>query len=184
VAIADRAYGAINGTKACRACGADYILRLRTNCFAVYDENGNKVDIAEKFAHLKSGESSEAAVFAVLPDKTRIPVRICVRRKDKEGCEKPGKRLGRQASRRENRLQEKTAAFNELIVAATSLPLFVKITRIGKRNFFSFRKRPAFYSCNIQHTTGFSQIFLQSDYRLTDKRFVSPYDKNVRIYRS
>jgi hypothetical protein len=61
-------------------------------------------------------------VFAALPDKTRIPARVCVKRKDKEGCEKPGERLGRRASRKGDKLQEKTAAFNELAVAATSLP--------------------------------------------------------------
>jgi hypothetical protein len=80
--IADRAYGTLNGMKHCLNCGADYILRLRTNGFAVYDENGNKFDIAGGFAGLNSGESAEAAVFAVLPDKIRIPVRICVKRKD------------------------------------------------------------------------------------------------------
>ncbi|MDR3356114.1 MAG: transposase [Spirochaetaceae bacterium] len=31
----------------------------------------------------------------VLPDKSRIPVRICVKRKDKEGCEESRKRLYR-----------------------------------------------------------------------------------------
>jgi hypothetical protein len=101
-------------------CGADYILRLRTDCFAVYDENGNTFDIAGGFADLKSGESSEAAVFAVLPDKTRIPVRICVKRKDKEACEKFRKRLDRRASRKGNNLREKTVLFNEFIMVVTS----------------------------------------------------------------
>jgi hypothetical protein len=40
LAVADRAYGTLNGMAHCLNCGADYILRLRTNCFAVYDENG------------------------------------------------------------------------------------------------------------------------------------------------
>jgi hypothetical protein len=128
--IADRAYGTINGIKACRACGADYILRLRTNCFAVYDEKGGKYDISGGCGRLKNGECSEAAAFAALPNKTQISVRVCVRRKDKEGCEKPGKRLDRRASRRGNRLQEKTAAFNELIVAATSLPATVSAEEV------------------------------------------------------
>jgi hypothetical protein len=44
--IAGRAYGTLNGIKACRNCGADYILRLRANCFTVCDGNGNPVDIA------------------------------------------------------------------------------------------------------------------------------------------
>jgi hypothetical protein len=73
--IADRAYGIINGINHCRACGADYILRLRTDCFAVYDEKGDKYDITGGCGHLKYGESSEAAVFVVLPGKTRIPGR-------------------------------------------------------------------------------------------------------------
>jgi hypothetical protein len=119
--VADRAYGTLNGMKHCLNCGADYILRLRTNCFAVYDGNGNKFDIAGGFAGLKSGESGEAAVFAVLSDKTRIPVRICVKRKDEEGCEKSRKRLERRASRKGNSLREKTVVFNEYIVVVTSL---------------------------------------------------------------
>jgi hypothetical protein len=119
--IADRAYGALKGMNHCRNCGADYILRLRTNCFAMYDEKGNKLDIARRFAGLKSGESAEAAVFAVLPDKSRIPVRICVTRKDKDGCEQSRNRLGRRASRKGNRLREETVLFNEYIVVVTSL---------------------------------------------------------------
>jgi hypothetical protein len=105
----------------CLNCGADYILRLRTDCFAVYDENGKRFDIAGGFTELKSGESSEAAVFAVLPDKTRIPVRIWVKRKDEEGCEKSRKKLDRRASRKGNTLQEKTVIFNEFIVVVPSL---------------------------------------------------------------
>ena len=120
--VADRAYGTLNGMKHCLNCGADYILRLRMNCFAVYDAQGNKFDIAGGFAELKRRESSEAAVFAVLPDKTRIPVRICVKRKDKEGCEKSRRRLDRRASRKGNNLQEKTVIFNEYIAVVTSLP--------------------------------------------------------------
>ncbi|MDR2802698.1 MAG: hypothetical protein LBB22_00220 [Treponema sp.] len=64
--VADREYGTVKGINHCLNCGADYILRLHTGCFAVYDENGNKFDIAGIFAGLKSGE---AAVFAVLPIK-------------------------------------------------------------------------------------------------------------------
>jgi hypothetical protein len=120
--VADRAYGTLNGINHCRNWGADYILRLRTDCFAVYDEKGNKVAIADRFADLKRGESSEAAVFAVLSDKTRIPVRICVKRKDKEACEKSRKRLECRASRNGNKLREKTVLFNEFIVVVTSLP--------------------------------------------------------------
>jgi hypothetical protein len=120
--IADRAYGTINGINHCRACGADYILRLRTNCFAVYDEKGGKYDIAGGCGYLKYGESSEATVFAALPDKTRISVRVCVKRRDKEACEWSRKRLERRAVSKGNKPGEKTVLFNEYIVVVTSLP--------------------------------------------------------------
>jgi hypothetical protein len=55
LAVADRAYGTLNGMTHCLSCGANYILCLRTNCFAVYDENGNKIDSAGRFAELKGG---------------------------------------------------------------------------------------------------------------------------------
>jgi hypothetical protein len=47
----------------------------------------------------------------VLPDKSRIPVRICVKRKDKEGCEQSRKRLYRRVSRIGNSLGEETVLF-------------------------------------------------------------------------
>ncbi|MDR0706638.1 MAG: transposase [Treponema sp.] len=114
LAVADQAYGTLNGMKRRRNRSAD--------CFAVCDENGNKVDVAGGFAALKSGEHSEAVVFAALPDKTGIPARVCVKRKDKEACEKSRKRLERRASRKGGDLREKTVAFNEFIVVATSPP--------------------------------------------------------------
>jgi hypothetical protein len=110
--IADLAYGTLKGMNHFLNCGADYILCLWTNCFAMYDEKGNKLDIVGRFGGLKSGEISEAAVCVVLPDKTLIPVRICVKRKDKEGCEQSRKRPGRRASRKGNSLREETVLIN------------------------------------------------------------------------
>jgi IS4 transposase len=69
----------------------------------------------------KGLKSGEAAVFAAIPDKTRIPVRICAKRKDEEACEKSLKRLERRASRKGRNLQEKTVEFNEYVVVVTSL---------------------------------------------------------------
>jgi UDP-N-acetylmuramyl pentapeptide phosphotransferase/UDP-N-acetylglucosamine-1-phosphate transferase len=84
-------------------------------------ENGNKIDSAGRFAELKSRESGEAAVFAVLHDKTRIPVRVCVKRKEKEAFGQSRKRLEHRASRKGGKLQEKTVVFNEFIAAVISL---------------------------------------------------------------
>jgi hypothetical protein len=114
-----------------------YILRLHTDGFAVYDENGNTVDITGVFAGLKSGESGEAAFFAVLSDKTRIPVRICVKRKDKEACENSRKRPESRASRKGRSLREKTVVFNEFIVVVPSLPNSV----VADEVFETYRRR-------------------------------------------
>jgi hypothetical protein len=41
-------------------CRADYILRLRTNCFAVYDENGNKIRVVQKLQFLNNNRLKTA----------------------------------------------------------------------------------------------------------------------------
>jgi len=122
IAVADRVYGTINGINYCLKNSADFIFRLRTNCFSIYGENGDKINILSEFAHLDYEQSAEISAFVHKADGLVIPVRICVRKKDKEACEKSEKRLRRRASRRQQVLSENTEKFNEYIVLVTSLP--------------------------------------------------------------
>ena len=128
IAIADRVYGTINSIEYCIQNNADFIFRLRTGCFSIYDENGNKIDMASEFSHLDYGESTEFNAFIHKNAEQRI--RICVRRKDKEACEKTRKKLHRRASRKQQKLSANTESFNEYIVLVTSLPLNISADEV------------------------------------------------------
>jgi hypothetical protein len=122
LAIADRAYGTINGIEYCVESEADYILRLRTNCFKIYDANEEAIDFFTQFHDLDFEQCTDFSGFVRTKTGKRIPVRICVKHKSKEACEKSRKRLRRRESKSGNKLSEKTVRFNEYIVLATSLP--------------------------------------------------------------
>lgn len=119
--IGDRIYGTINGIKHCIKCESDYILRLRTNCFKLYDENKKEVDILSNLSNLDYEESTDFSVFIKDYNKVFIPVRICVKKKSKEACENALKKLKRRASKQQHALNNITIKFNEYIVLITSL---------------------------------------------------------------
>jgi len=130
LAIADRAYGTINSIDYCLRNNADFIFRLRTNCFSIYDKSGNKIDMLSRFTHLGYEQSTEFSAFVHKSDGCVIPVRICVRKKDKEACEKARKSVQCRASHKQQKLSPDTETFNEYIVLVTSLPFEISVEEI------------------------------------------------------
>jgi hypothetical protein len=124
--MGDRAYGTITGIKHCLACGADYLLRLRTNCFNLYDDDGNKIERLAMVESLDYEESTEYTGYIHQAKDSDIPVRVCVKRKDKEACAKSRKRMVRNESRKQRTCSDETKKLDEYIVVATSLPLSVE----------------------------------------------------------
>jgi len=120
--IGDRIYGTINGINHCKKSEADYILRLRTNCFKIYDENEKEINILSKISDLDYEESTDFSGFVKGSDKLLISVRICAKKKSKEACENALKKLKRRATKKQHVLSDKTVLFNEYIVLITSLP--------------------------------------------------------------
>jgi len=118
----DRIYGTIKGITHCVECGADYILRLKTNCFTIWDAHGNKIDILDQLRDMDYEESKGFTGYICSKDGKRISIRICAKRKTKEACEATAKKLQRRATRKQERLTEETKQMNEYIVVATSLP--------------------------------------------------------------
>jgi hypothetical protein len=121
LAIADRAYGTINGIDYCLQNEADFIFRLRTNFFCIYSETGEKINLMPELLKLDHEQTCEISAF-VRKDGRTIPIRICARKKDKAACGKSREKVRRRASRKQEKLFENTEIFNEYIVLATSLP--------------------------------------------------------------
>lgn len=120
--IGDRVYGTINGINHCVKSEADYILRLRTNCFKIYDENKKEKDILSNLIDLNYEKSTDFTGFVKDNNKSFIPVRVCIKKKSKEVCENTLKKLKRKASKNQHVLTDITIQFNQYIVLITSLP--------------------------------------------------------------
>jgi len=118
--IADRAYGTVNGIGHCIDSGADYILRLRTNCFKIYNEQGKPLDMLGLLEGLDYEQSKEFS-GAIRYRNRMIPVRICAKRKSCEACQTSLKKLRRKAGKQQRILGSKTVLMNEYITLATSL---------------------------------------------------------------
>lgn len=122
LAIADRAYGTINGIEHCIENEADYIFRLRTNCFRVYDDNGEAINFLYQLNNLEPDQCKDFSGFVKTKRGNTIPVRICAKRKPEEAFEQTKKKLLRRQSKEGKKLQDITIKFNEYTILATSLP--------------------------------------------------------------
>jgi hypothetical protein len=120
--MGDRMYGSIKSIEHCLAYGAEYLLRLRTNCFNIYDINGNKITMSSVVKDLKYEEEMEFTGYIHRAGKEALPVRVCVRRKDKEACEKSKKVVSRKESKKQRTYSDEAKLLNEYIIIATSLP--------------------------------------------------------------
>jgi hypothetical protein len=120
--MGDRVYGTITGIEHCLKCGADYLLRLRTNCFNIFDFDGNRIEILSKIGHLNFEESTEFTGYIYYSKERIIPIRVCAKRKSEEACRKAKKQLERKASKKQQVFSDKAKKLNEYIIVATSLP--------------------------------------------------------------
>lgn len=156
LAIADRAYGTIGGIAHCIDNGADYILRLRTTCFRIYNNEGEKIDLISRFQSLDCEECGEVAGFIHLIDGRTVPVRVCVKRKSKEAFENSKKKLRRRESKNGNKLSDATLKFNEFIVLATSLP--DSIPAVDVLETYRYRWQIEMYFKRLKSILGFGEL--------------------------
>jgi hypothetical protein len=120
--MGDRAYGTITGIERCLKCGADYLLRLRTNCFNMFDSDGNKISMLSKIDHLRFDESDEFTGYIHSSRESTIPIRVCVKRKSEEACLKARKQMARKESKKQQIISDTAKKLNEYIIVVTSLP--------------------------------------------------------------
>jgi hypothetical protein len=120
--MGDRIYGTITGIEHCLDCGADYLLRLRTNCFNIYDTDGKKIEILSRIDHLCFEESTEFTGFIHRSKDVIIPIRVCVKRKSEEACEKAHQQAARKERKKQLSISDEAKKLNEYIVIVTSLP--------------------------------------------------------------
>ena len=121
IILGDRMYGNIQGMKHVLSGGGDFILRYRTKGFHVYDEQGEKINLLDRFKGLAPMENMSLQCF-YYSDGRKCPVRLVVMRKDEEAIRTAHRKMRQKLSKQRGKAPSQEAyAFNEYIVLATSL---------------------------------------------------------------
>jgi len=120
--VGDRAYGTINGIEHCLKGGGSFVLRIRKNCFKMYDESNEPVDLLKHLRSLKGEDTMDLKVYAIGDNKRRIEMRVCAVRKSEEAAAAAQKRVKRKAIKQQRTLSDDTIEFNEYIIVVTNLP--------------------------------------------------------------
>ena len=122
IVMGDRAYGTLPGIAYVRQRKADYILRIKSCGFTVFDGKNREIDLLQRLSRLKEGKIADINVKCVINGREES-LRICALRKDKESERKGIKRLTKENQRKQGGkpvtgLQREN---NKYIIVATSL---------------------------------------------------------------
>lgn len=122
IVVADRAYGTVAGMEYARQAGAEFLVRLRTNAFKLYDEAGGQIDLMPRLRALGAWEALSLNCFYRDNKGGLHPVRIVATRKDDPSAQKAGRKLSKTAARKQwNPPKPQTQEMAGYIVLATSL---------------------------------------------------------------
>lgn len=122
IAVADRIYGTVSGMEHARRAGADFVLRLRTGAFALYDEAGKRIDLMPYLRTMRPWEELSLGFFYKDSKGVLHPVRIVATRKDDAATQKANRKLARKVSQKQwNTPKPQTQEMAGYIVLATSL---------------------------------------------------------------
>jgi hypothetical protein len=119
--IADRIYCTLNGIAHCLGGGADFIFRMKKNCFRLFDESDEVMDVLEILRGAGGVGTVDIGAFMADKDGGRIPVRMCAIKKTEEAIFKTQKRIRRAESKYQEKLSDGAKEMNEYIVVLTSL---------------------------------------------------------------
>lgn len=122
IVVADRAYGTVAGMECVRQSGADFLLRLKTGAFALYDEGGKRIDLMPHLRVMRPWGELSLNCFYKDSKGMLHPVRIVATRKDDAATQAANRKLERRVSRKQwNAPKPQTQEMAGYIVLATSL---------------------------------------------------------------
>jgi IS4 transposase len=122
IIIADRIYGTITGMEHVLSNKGDFILRLKSKAFNLYDEAGNRVELLSQIKELKAHESIEVRCYYKTQKGKLRPLRIVAMKKDEKAIKESSRKMARKAVRKQEKaVPAETAEINEYVILATSL---------------------------------------------------------------
>jgi hypothetical protein len=122
IVTGDRAYGTLPGIAYLNQHEADYVLRIRSQAFPVYNGRNQQIDLLQRLSGLKEGKTADIKAKCIINGQYE-PVRICAIRKDKDSERTGLKRLKKENQRKRggtpvSKLQRES---NKYIMVITSL---------------------------------------------------------------
>lgn len=118
--LGDRIYATITGIEYCLKSGADFVMRLRSKAFLLYDNDGNTVKLSELLKSVAQ-ESRDFRVFYRNSAQELKPLRLCAVQKTDQEKEFERKRTHRQESKKQKKLSEETKFTHNYFFVVTSL---------------------------------------------------------------
>jgi hypothetical protein len=127
VFLADRVYATKKGIAHCLSHGADFILRLRSDAFAMFSPDGKKMDLLKVIKAAGTNEAVDIPACVDLGDYGlgMRRLRVCVVKKSEADIEKAMKRIDRRDSKKQKETSDVARHFNEHVAVITSLPVDV-----------------------------------------------------------
>ena len=130
IVLADRAYGTIKSITYLEEKGADFVIRLRSNYFNLYDEAAQKASLLPYFESLAENETGSVTLYYKSKDEY-MPIRICAIRKTKEAEMDGISRIKKSNTKKmRGKISEIQSEYNKYVIVATSLPPEVTASRI------------------------------------------------------
>ena len=128
--VADRIYSTFVGMKHCIENGANFVMRLRSKSFNMYDQQGKKIDLLEYLKSLEEGEVIDLTVFAKMGGAQPTSLRICATKKNEDAIEKTQQKLLHKKSKKQETISDYTLTFNDYIVLVTMLSAEISAEQI------------------------------------------------------
>jgi len=123
VRIGDRNYATAPSLERYHRDGADFIVRVRWRSFTLRGSQGQDFDLIEHLATLPNDTVAHQAMVQAIGTQQPLPLRLIIRRKPPHAAEAARKKLRRDASRKQNKLDPRSLLAAEFMILATSLPV-------------------------------------------------------------
>lgn len=126
--IGDRAYGTITGISHILEHNAEFVIRLRSNSFNLYNSQKEKFDLTEELMNWESGKTVDLKLFCK-KGNDYIPIRVCALAKTEEQIKKSEKKIKKSNSGHKEPSQLQYI-WNKYIVVVTSLKDEISFNRV------------------------------------------------------
>lgn len=119
--IGDRAYGTIKSMEHVLNSGGNFIFRLKSKAFKIYNDEKQEINVFEKISKATQTEPVEVDCHFKNHKKELQQIKICAVKKSPEAIEKTQKKIIRRESKNQIEISDEAKVMNEYIVVVTSL---------------------------------------------------------------